>query len=182
MGVENSMWSQSNKRNEENAFTGLEAAIVLIAFVVVAAVFSYALIGSGFFASAKTQEATAAGIKQTTSNVIIDGYLYGTMDSGKLKSLNFLISVPEGNEPSSVDGILYVYSHSGNAPQEIHAFYPNGEREVSANRTVEVVLDNLGGPEPGGTFTLELKPRFGSSLFLTRKLADGYTGGVLVTA
>ncbi len=31
------------------AFTGLEAAIVLIAFVVVAAVFSYVMLGAGFF-------------------------------------------------------------------------------------------------------------------------------------
>ena len=32
----------------EEAFTGLEAAIVLIAFIVVAAVFSYVVLGAGF--------------------------------------------------------------------------------------------------------------------------------------
>nr|P17603.1 RecName: Full=24 kDa flagellin [Methanospirillum hungatei] len=32
-------------------FSGLEAAIVLIAFVVVAAVFSYVMLGAGFFAT-----------------------------------------------------------------------------------------------------------------------------------
>ena len=31
----------------EDAFTGLEAAIVLIAFIVVAAVFSYVMLGAG---------------------------------------------------------------------------------------------------------------------------------------
>ena len=34
---------------QENGFTGLEAAIVLIAFVVVAAVFSYVVLGAGFY-------------------------------------------------------------------------------------------------------------------------------------
>ncbi|MHC1629400.1 MAG: archaellin/type IV pilin N-terminal domain-containing protein, partial [Methanoculleaceae archaeon] len=39
---------KSLNRNER-AFTGLEAAIVLIAFIVVAAVFSYVVLGAGFF-------------------------------------------------------------------------------------------------------------------------------------
>lgn len=34
--------------SKEDGFTGLEAAIVLIAFVVVAAVFSYVVLGAGF--------------------------------------------------------------------------------------------------------------------------------------
>ncbi|MDD1660888.1 MAG: flagellin, partial [Methanomicrobiales archaeon] len=42
--------------SREEAFTGLEAAIVLIAFVVVAAVFSYVVLGAGFFSTQKAQE------------------------------------------------------------------------------------------------------------------------------
>ncbi|MEA3282061.1 MAG: archaellin/type IV pilin N-terminal domain-containing protein, partial [Euryarchaeota archaeon] len=41
---------------DERAFTGLEAAIVLTAFVVVAAVFSYVVLGAGFFTSEKSKE------------------------------------------------------------------------------------------------------------------------------
>ena len=44
----------SCKKNDEG-FTGLEAAIVLIAFVVVAAVFSYVVLGAGFFTTQKAQ-------------------------------------------------------------------------------------------------------------------------------
>ncbi|HUU74972.1 MAG TPA: archaellin/type IV pilin N-terminal domain-containing protein, partial [Methanoregulaceae archaeon] len=47
-------------RNED-AFTGLEAAIVLIAFVVVAAVFSYVVLGAGFFTTQKSQEVVHSG-------------------------------------------------------------------------------------------------------------------------
>ena len=62
---------------KESAFSGLEAAIVLIAFVVVAAVFSYVMLGAGFFATQKSQEVTYSGIKQSTSNLVLDGQLYG---------------------------------------------------------------------------------------------------------
>ena len=42
-----------NRYENEDAFTGLEAAIVLIAFVVVASVFSYVVLGAGFFTTQK---------------------------------------------------------------------------------------------------------------------------------
>ena len=48
-------------RNHDEAFTGLEAAIVLIAFVVVAAVFSYVVLGAGFFTTQKSQEVVHTG-------------------------------------------------------------------------------------------------------------------------
>jgi flagellin FlaB len=37
----------------EEGFTGLESAIVLIAFIVVAPVFSYVILGAGFFTTQK---------------------------------------------------------------------------------------------------------------------------------
>ncbi len=58
----------SSKHNDEG-FTGLEAAIVLIAFVVVAAVFSYVVLGAGFFTTQKAQETVHTGVQQTTSAV-----------------------------------------------------------------------------------------------------------------
>jgi flagellin-like protein len=39
----------TSRKYMDCGFTGLEAAIVLIAFVVVAAVFSYVVLGAGFF-------------------------------------------------------------------------------------------------------------------------------------
>ena len=47
--------------DREEAFTGLEAAIVLIAFVVVAAVFSYVVLGAGFFTTPVSRRWKAAG-------------------------------------------------------------------------------------------------------------------------
>ena len=64
--------------NDDRAFSGLEAAIVLIAFVVVAAAFSFAVLNAGFFA---TQEATGAihtGIGEATSALQIGGDVVAT--------------------------------------------------------------------------------------------------------
>ncbi|HQE85366.1 MAG TPA: flagellin, partial [Methanolinea sp.] len=54
---------RKDQRNDD-AFTGLEAAIVLIAFVVVAAVFSYVVLGAGFFTTQKSQETVYSATKQ----------------------------------------------------------------------------------------------------------------------
>ena len=59
----------SKMMRNEDAFTGLEAAIVLIAFIVVAAVFSYVILGAGFFATQKSQEVVHTGVAQTSSTL-----------------------------------------------------------------------------------------------------------------
>ena len=64
------------KHNDEG-FTGLEAAIVLIAFVVVAAVFSYVVLGAGFFTTQKAQETVYKGVEQSTANIQMIGNVYG---------------------------------------------------------------------------------------------------------
>jgi flagellin FlaB len=59
--------------NSSDVFTGLEAAIVLIAFVVVAAVFSYVVLGAGFFTTQKAQEAVYKSVEQSTTNLQMIG-------------------------------------------------------------------------------------------------------------
>jgi flagellin FlaB len=61
----------------EDAFTGLEAAIVLIAFVVVAAVFSYVMLNAGFFATQEAQRTVHTGSQQASSSLEIIGNVYG---------------------------------------------------------------------------------------------------------
>ena len=69
--------SMSYGKSNEEGFTGLEAAIVLIAFIVVAAVFSYVVLGAGFFTTQKAQETVYRGVEQSTTNVQLVGHVYG---------------------------------------------------------------------------------------------------------
>ena len=74
----------------DDAFTGLEAAIVLIAFVVVAAVFSYVVLGAGFFTTQTAQATVHTGVAQASSSLEIVGNVMGVMESGHSAQLSFV--------------------------------------------------------------------------------------------
>ncbi|HII80929.1 MAG TPA: flagellin, partial [Methanosarcina sp.] len=63
----------NNLFKNNKGFTGLEAAIVLVAFVVVAAVFSYVMLGAGFYTTQKSQEVVHTGVAQASSSVELSG-------------------------------------------------------------------------------------------------------------
>ena len=61
---------------------GIEAAIVLIAFVVIAAALSYVVINMGFFATQKTKETIAEGIAESTAALQLDGTVTAKTSGG----------------------------------------------------------------------------------------------------
>jgi flagellin FlaB len=58
---------------DQRGITGLETAIILIAFVVVASVFAYTVLSAGIFSSEKGKEAIHAGIEQARGTMEIVG-------------------------------------------------------------------------------------------------------------
>jgi len=96
-------------RRDENGFTGLEAAIVMIAFVVVAAVFSYVMLGAGFFTTQKSKQVVDTGVKQASSSLTLDGqYIYlncsaeaggETGSDGKVGRIFFYVTQTAGGSP-----------------------------------------------------------------------------------
>ena len=87
----------------EEAFTGLEVAIVLIAFVVVAAVFSYVVLGAGFFTTKKSHEVVYAGVGSAASNMVVKGDVYGISESTsspeKIEYIQFDVGLAAGGYP-----------------------------------------------------------------------------------
>ena len=53
--------------------TGLETAIILIAFIVVASVFAYTVLSAGLFSAQKTEEVTRSGIDEAESTIQVMG-------------------------------------------------------------------------------------------------------------
>lgn len=92
----------------EKGFTGLEAAIVLIAFVTVAAVFSYVLLGAGFFATQKGQETVHTGVKQATSSMEIVGSVVakGDTSNNKISNVTFTLQLAAGGQPIDLNKTL----------------------------------------------------------------------------
>jgi len=98
----------------EDAFTGLEAAIVLIAFVVVAAVFSYVVLGAGFFTTGEAQRVVHTGSQQASSSLEIIGNVYGySADKAKLDSIEFTVGNTAGGTPIDITQMLVTFT-SGN--------------------------------------------------------------------
>ena len=57
----------------QRGITGLETAIILIAFVVVASVFGYTILSAGIFSADKSKEAISAGLQQARGSMEVVG-------------------------------------------------------------------------------------------------------------
>jgi flagellin FlaB len=183
---------------KEVAFSGLEAAIVLIAFVVVAAVFSYVMLGAGFFATQKSQEVTYSGIKQATSNMVVSGQLYGITSSGAagggLSSITFYLTIPEGGQPQSLKytNLRFKWTVSSVLDDKIYGPisikntpWPNtilrpGETKEFTLTVPKGLPGTLVRPRPGDSFTLEVLPDVGAASLVSKTLVTGYGGGVII--
>jgi len=66
----------------KKGIVGIEAAIVLIAFVVIAAALSYVVINMGFFATQKTKETIGSGMDEATSALQLDGSVTARTGTG----------------------------------------------------------------------------------------------------
>lgn len=95
-------------------FTGLEAAIVLIAFVVVAAVFSYVMLGAGFFTSQTSNAVVHTGVDMATSSVQTSGQVIavGDTDNNCVESINVTLQLTAGNSPIDLSKTIISFQDS----------------------------------------------------------------------
>jgi flagellin FlaB len=118
------------RRNQEG-ITGLETAIILIAFVIVASVFAYVVLSAGLFSSQKAKEAVSAGIQSTMATVEIRGNIIARMVDGILADVSFCVGVPAAGSP--VD-----FTPSGNGTQLVVVSYSDRDHYIpSVNWTIE---------------------------------------------
>ncbi len=98
-----------NIYKSQKGITGLETAIILIAFVVVAAVFAYTVLSAGLFSTQKSQEAVYHGLKETQGTLQILGGVVAFKDtlnttggnSGSIGRIDFTIGL--ATDGTSVD-------------------------------------------------------------------------------
>ncbi|MDV4343499.1 flagellin [Methanoculleus sp. YWC-01] len=143
----------------EDAFTGLEAAIVLIAFVVVAAVFSYVMLGAGFFAAGEAQQVVHTGSEQASSSLEIIGNVYGHASSTtKLDSIEFTVGNTAGGTPIDISQMLVTFT-SGTVSEVIT--FDTKENLTSGKWAVIDTYNDINTPpnrllEPGEQFVLQI--------------------------
>ena len=92
----------------ERGITGLETAIILIAFVVVAAVFAYTTLSAGLFSTQKSQEAVYSGLKEAQSTLELKSNVIatsnGTGANGRVQQISFVLSNVLGGQPVDFNG------------------------------------------------------------------------------
>ena len=115
-------------KKHDQAFSGIEAAIVLIAFVVVASVFSYVMLGAGFFTTQKSQQIAHSEVTQTTSTIAIRGDVIGldSFHGGNVSIVEFDIGLAEGGSPVDISRIRMSFSTPNQAPTGLTYIPSNG--------------------------------------------------------
>jgi flagellin FlaB len=170
-------------KHKDEGFTGLEAAIVLIAFVVVAAVFSYVVLGAGFFTTQKSQEVVHTGVQQASSTLQIVGNVYGTGVVDQIDYINFTISLAPGGTPVDLSKMILTYSTTSYTQTlNMNTAYTaadnkwgiNAVRGGNWNSLLESGEQVDIGVKPGvpllanQQFNLEVKPIIGATLDIKR--------------
>ena len=172
------------EERDDRAFTGLEAAIIFIAFVVVASVFAYIVLGMGMITAQKNQEVMHAALEEAGS-ALRPGYVV----IARLNSSSVLDTVEYDLETATdlaaVDMGSMTYTI---ATKETLVTFSPGDTRVTENwryqkdagdflEAGEVVTVNLkvdsAGIRPGDTFTIEMTAAGGATASLTRTIPTG---------
>ncbi|MEE8362642.1 MAG: archaellin/type IV pilin N-terminal domain-containing protein, partial [Dehalococcoidia bacterium] len=88
---------------DQRGITGLETAIILIAFVVVASVFAFTVLSTGIFSSERSKETVYAGLEEARSTLEPRGsviaYRGMVSSTATIYKVSFLVSNAVGGEP-----------------------------------------------------------------------------------
>ncbi len=175
-------------------FTGLEAAIVLLAFVVVTAAFSYVVLGSGFHTVQKSQAVIYSALEQSSSSILVDEVMYirnsttgnigmiriymrspHSLVPADLSKMTISFATPEGYCTIEQDSPLY---DNGNPPAAGKwNIYRNTGSDAGKdaillyNGDYAIILVHLPADrelEPGDEYWIEVVQPLGLSMFISR--------------
>jgi len=169
----------------ERGVTGLETAIILIAFVVVASVFAFVVLSVGLFSSERSKETVYAGLAKTRGTMELTGSVTAGSDATNLTDITFDVTLAAGGDAVNwddsgtgtnrtvikyVDGTMTL-SDVTFTTTEITG---NGDKLLEPGELFEIKVTDLSAqatPIVIGTnqkFTLEVQPPSGSYMVIQR--------------
>ncbi|MFZ1127000.1 archaellin/type IV pilin N-terminal domain-containing protein [Methanoregula sp.] len=169
----------------EEAFTGLEAAIVLIAFIVVAAVFSYVVLGAGFFTSQTAQATVHTAVGQASSVLEVSG-VYGIRDATN-NNLDYVnVTFGSGGVPGSDTVISYDDNNGGRIGNLTYGDCPTNQANsptwcIANDSGANVVM--VGVPStatPNTKFNINFQPSTGVAVPITGTVPGSLTPVVVL--
>jgi archaeal flagellin FlaB len=178
--------------NKQQGITGIETAIILIAFVIVASVFAYVVLSAGLFSTQKAKEAITSGLNEAQSTIEVKGNLYGAMSNSVLTSVTFTIATTTGGElidftPPSTNTTSKVIISYNDAYQMFPSLNwtlaklnsTNSDNILDTNELFQITVDLTAvsanvtdeqKPRPYHKFNLEVKPPVGAVLSMERTI------------
>ncbi len=100
------MFKTASRNASERGITGLETAIILIAFVVVASVFAFTVLSTGIFASERSKETVFAGLEEAKSSIeprgsviAYKGRVDTTSSTDTIYKISFVVANAIAGEP-----------------------------------------------------------------------------------
>jgi len=172
--------------SDQQGITGLETAIILIAFVVVAAVFAFVVLSTGLFSAERSKETVFAGLEKTRGSMELSGAVVGTSDGTELTAVAFDVTLAAGG--SSVN-----WDPSATTNRTIVSFIDDGAEINDLTYTTTVItgdaddllepgelfeisvsgLDTAADVNANDTFTLQVQPPSGAVLVIQRTVPPG---------
>ena len=166
---------------DERGITGLETAIILIAFVVVAAVFAFVVLSTGLFSSERGKEAVYAGLAKTRGTMELSSSVIAASNGTNVTTVDFDIVLAAGGDSVNLDPaattnrtvISYIDATTviNSLTYTATPITGNANTLLEPGELIRVSIDLLGAGATIGTnqvFTLEIKPPTGSYMVLQR--------------
>ena len=186
-------------KRDQRGITGIETAIILIAFVVVASVFAYTVLSAGIFSSEKGKEAIYAGIEQARSSMEIVGPVVAkdTDNDDSIDEVVFMVANALDGEPLNLttttdadgDGIIsdestilhttiisyvdLVQEVTDVAWTKTSIGKADADDLLESNEKFEITVDlsNLSTRlDADDTFVIEVRPQAGATLVIERSI------------
>jgi flagellin FlaB len=104
---------------KRRGMTGLETAIILVAFVITAAAFAFVVLNMGFLTAEKAQSVISSGMSEASSALLTDSGVIGQFNQTggdqadiDLLKLTFYLKLSQGHEPIDLDDSKLVATYT----------------------------------------------------------------------
>jgi flagellin FlaB len=178
----------SRTAREEQGITGLETAIILIAFVVVATIFAFVVLTTGVFSAERGKETVFAGLEKARGSAELRGGVVVTATGTTLAvdEIQFAVATTAGGEPvpmnpsGETNRTVMAYRDDNLVDNDVGYTVTNivgdtdsllepGELKV-ITIDVDTDIDGTLDLDPNEKFTLEVQTPVGATLDITRQL------------
>ena len=185
---------------DQKGMTGLETAIILIAFVTVAAVFGYAVLSAGLFSAEQGKETIYAGLQEASSNLRLTGSVIAkSTDDTNVSSIVMTVgTTPSGNpiDMTACDGtttatnkcvisLTSAESYVSNVKWSARMIGNSSGNLLKAGGQCEITIDtfDLGDGKAlaenltvNDKFNVQIKPAVGATITIERSLPGSISG------